>query len=813
MRREPFLALSKETNEGEFRVSPQKHFCKALVFGCVSVGAVSAHAQVADAAREPRQAASAQSDVLQEIVVTATRREQALSKVPLSVVAMDQQILDKQGVRSADDLMRLTPSITFGQSSQFYGTGQSNISIRGIQSTSGIPTTGVYIDDTPVQTRTGVSPSLTNAYPQIFDLDRVEVLRGPQGTLFGTGSLGGAVRFITPAPVLGGSKLYARSEMSATENGGMGYEAGVAGGAAIVDDTLGFRASISHRYESGYIDRLDRGTGRVAERDINDARSTVGRVALGWKPAEDVTITPSVLFQQSDIDDSSLVDLGSSDTDRNELRNRLFVLPEPHNDRLWLPALKATVDFDGFTLISNTSFLTRKTTTSSDDISLNLALFANYFDYAPPPGLEAPFAFTHNRTSQKSFTQELRLQSADDGPVNWVTGAFFSRSTTRDQFGGVNTQLLPLINFGLERAGAPPVGSVAEFLGAEPYQGLYVIYQRSRYFDLQKSLFAQVDYEIVPRLKLTAGVRYTDATFELENFVAGPLVASEGLPVTLESDSRPVTPKFGISFQADDDNLFYANAAKGVRGSGVSEAEGVRCIDDGAAIGFDPLTARKVQPDTLWSYEVGSKNSLADGRFAIDAAAYHVDWKNVQSTITLPGCQVHTTMSFGDAVVEGIDLSLSAAPLPGLLLSAAMSYTDARYSTDLRKTDGTIIRRKDEPLDVAPWSMHFSGEYEFVLSQRDLYLRADYTHTTHDDTPLDLDSPLVDPGIPRRPSTSQLDMRAGIHLGDLELSLFVNNVLNAHPWLGLVHSSPADPNLRTTTFRPRTIGLTATFRQ
>jgi outer membrane receptor protein involved in Fe transport len=203
---------------------------------------------------------------------------------------------------------------------------------------------------------------------------------------------------------------------------------------------------------------------------------------------------------------------------------------------------------------------------------------------------------------------------------------------------------------------------------------------------------------------------------------------------------------------------------------------------------------------------------MAGGRFAIDAAAYHVDWKNVQSTITLPGCQVHTTMNFGDAVVDGVDLSLSALPLPGLMLAAAVSYTDARYGTDLRKTDGTIIRRKDEPLDVAPWSMHFSSEYEFMLKQRDFYLRADYTHSTHNDKPLDVDSPLVDPGIPRRPATSQLDMRTGIRFGDLDLSLFVNNVLNAHPSLGLVHSTPVDPNLRTTTFRPRTIGLTATFR-
>src|SRR5438552_14317217 len=172
---------------------------------------------------------AADSDVLQEITVTATRQKQSLSKVPLSIVATNQEDLDKQGVRSAEDLARITPSVTFGQGGQYYGTGQTQIAIRGVTSTSGVPTTGVYIDDTPIQSRTGVSPSLTNAYPKIFDLDRVEVLRGPQGTLFGTGSMGGAVRFITPDPVYWSTPaLNARTEVSTTEHGARSDEIGCA---------------------------------------------------------------------------------------------------------------------------------------------------------------------------------------------------------------------------------------------------------------------------------------------------------------------------------------------------------------------------------------------------------------------------------------------------------------------------------------------------------------------------------------------------------------------------------------------------------
>lgn len=790
----------------------QSRYLKLLMLGCTSFCAISANAQTAPA--QDDRATDNRSDVpLGEIVVTATRREQTLSTVPLSVVAADQATLDKQGVRTTDDLMRFTPSITFGQSSGFYGTGQSNISIRGVQSTSGIPTVGVYVDDTPIQTRTGVSPSLTNAYPILFDLDRVEVLRGPQGTLFGTASLGGAVRFITPDPLLNDTKIYGRTEVATTYRGGISYEAGLAGGAAIVEDTLGFRASVYHRHDAGYIDRIGRVSREVEEKDINSSNSFAARFALGWKPADNITLTPSLFYQELKIDDSSLVDINSSDVGRNDFRNGLFSRPESRTDHFWLPAFKAVVEFDGFSLISNTSYITRKARTASDDDTLNLAIFADYYDPAPPPGFEENFAFTNNRTSQKGFTQEIRLQNTDDGPFNWVVGGFYSRSVVTDNFGGANTRLLDTINYAVVQGGGPPFGSVTEIFGVEPYRGLFVVFQDSRYLDIQKSVFAQADYEIVPRLTVTAGLRYTDATFNLDNFVAGPLYASDGIDVSLKTRNKPLTPKFGLSFQADRNNLFYVNASKGVRGGGVAEAAGIRCINDGIAIGFDPMVLRRIRPDSLWTYEVGSKNTLAGGRLNIDASAYHTDWTNLQSTLTLPECQVHTVFNFGSAKIDGLDLAVSARPVDGLTLTASASYINARYTSQLKNAAGEVIRRKGEPLDVAPWSLHLSGQYEFPVAASEGYLRGDFTYSSHDDTPLDVTSPLVDPGIPRAPSSSQLDLRLGVRFDEIDVSLFATNVLNAHPFLGRVHSTLADPNLRSVTFRPRTIGLTATLRR
>jgi len=506
--------------------------------------------------------------------------------------------------------------------------------------------------------------------------------------------------------------------------------------------------------------------------------------------------------------------VATSDPAAADYRTSYYVRPQAHLDRFSLPALKVALDFDTVTLISNTSYLTRKTSTESDDVALNIAIWSGYSGPFPPPDLELVDSGTHNRTAQNGFTQELRLQSTNpNSRFNWVVGTFFARSITHDAFDAENLGLLDQINYGLEKAGQPPVSSIEELFSVGLYQGRYVISQKSKYTDRQGALFAQADYEIVSRLKLTAGLRYTASSFKYDNFLAGPLYTTNGSSVILESKGHPVTPKLGVSFQATDDDLFYASAAKGARGNGVADAVGFRCAEDGALIGFDPMTPHPINADSLWSYEIGSKNRLAGGRFVIDASAYHVNWHDVQTVIALPVCQNHAVVNLGDAKIDGVDLALSARPVRGVTLGAAVSYMDARYSSDLRGGNDAIIRRKGEPLDVAPWSMHFSGEYQFVLSEREFYVRGDYTRTTHDDTALDLSSPLVDPALPRAPATAVLDLRAGARFGGVDVSVFANNVTNDHPLLSLGHETPSDPNFRTTSYRPRTIGITATFRK
>src|SRR6202035_1956056 len=207
---------------------------------------------------EAGDAEPASSGALEEVVVTATRRSERLQDIPVSVMAFSQEKLDAQGLKSIDDLSRLSPGLNFqrnGMSSAGnYNDEGSDINIRGVDSTAGTSTTGIYIDDSPIQTR-HIGFGSINAFPALFDLDRIEVLRGPQGTLFGAGAEGGVVRFLAPDPLLNKSSGYARADTAITDGGAPSWEGGVAFGAPIIDDVLAFRVSISYRRDGGWVDR------------------------------------------------------------------------------------------------------------------------------------------------------------------------------------------------------------------------------------------------------------------------------------------------------------------------------------------------------------------------------------------------------------------------------------------------------------------------------------------------------------------------------------------------------------------------------
>src|SRR5689334_8941063 len=327
-------------------------------------------------------AQEASTDAIEEITVTAQRRAERLTEVPISITAYSDQRMDQQGVRNIDDIARLTPGITFTRGDA-RNAGASNIAIRGIQSTVATSTTGIYIDDTPIQTRIiGAGASHFNVFPTAFDLEGVEVLRGPQGTLFGSGSEGGTLRFITPKPGLDNYSTYARAESSFVDRGGQGYEAGVAIGGPIVDQKIGFRLSAMVKRDAGYIDRVNTDpkagdpplavfnndpttpptllparnkVNFVAEKDSNFQEAQVAKGALLFAPTSDVEIMASVYYQNIDYNDTNTFWRALSDTTDGIYRQG-NAMRQPSTDRFTLPALTINWNLGAARLVSNTSY-------------------------------------------------------------------------------------------------------------------------------------------------------------------------------------------------------------------------------------------------------------------------------------------------------------------------------------------------------------------------------------------------------------------------------------------------------------------------
>ncbi len=745
-------------------------------------------------------AADGAGETLEEVIVTSTRRAVELSKVPISVAAYTQETLERQSVRSIEDVVRLTPGITFDRSTDG-NTQATTISIRGISSGAGTATVGVYIDETPVQIRPD-SLSSSNPYPQIFDLERVEILRGPQGTLFGAGSEGGTVRFITPDPSLTDSSVVSRAEAGFTYRGGMSYELGAAAGGPLVDGTLGLRVSADYRRNSGWVDRINWNTGRSIQPDSNfdDVKSV--RAALKWAPTERLSLLPSIYYQQTQINDSSVYWEGYSDPGDTQFVNANPVRT-PTNDHFTLAALKTDYEFERISLIANTSWLDRSNANVFDASTLDLAVFTGQGFLSPPPELSHFHAWGDLMDTQRVFTQELRLQNSDpDARLKWVAGAFYQHTRQHAEYFVTS----PYLDDVLAYIGAP--FRISPFF----YQGVYLLYATGDLTNKELAGFLNLDYHLTERLTLTAGVRVSRNEYESTSFGAGPVLGGESTN-TVDSTETPITPKVGASFQFDDANMLYLSVAKGYRQGSATGPVSNSCQADAEALGIG-LGPRKIDPDYVWSYELGSKNRLLDGRLGLDSSIYEIRWSKIQSGLFLPNCNVPITANFGDATSRGFDVTVNYAMTEATLLGLSVGYADAEYTSDTRGANDAIIRPRGEPLPIAPWTVTFSGEQQLRFGGREGYVRADFQFRSKNNEPVRSDLPAVDPTIPRPPSSRNLDLRIGTRLASgFDVSLFAANVLNDTPAYSRNRDTQTTFNYRAVTVRPRTVGLTATYRR
>jgi len=752
---------------------------------------------------------------LEEIVVTSQRREEKLQDVPISISAYTQESLDLQGVRNIDDIARLTPGVSFTRTDQRNGQA-SNIAIRGISSSAGASTTGIYIDDTPIQIRT-LGYSSFNPYPQVFDLERVEILRGPQGTLFGAGSEGGTVRFITPQPSLTRTSSYARSQFDYTQDGGPSYELGAAFGAPIVDGKLGFRVSAWYRRDSGWVDRVDWNRATLQPTttltsNSNSQNTVAVRAALTFAPTDDLSLTPSVFYQDSRLHDTPFFWESLSNPDNGTFDNG-NAIATPSSDRFYLPALKIEWQLGPMSLVSTTAYFNRKNRQINDYSAFEAGLWAGdpYF----PPGFNAP---TFQQNQQSNLTQELRLQSSNpDARINWVMGGFYSHARqTAEQL--VQDTFLP--NLFQQVTGVPFQAAFGQGL----VNGLYTFVADpiiSR--DEQIALFGQADVKLTDHLTLTAGLRGSKTKVEANAQYRGPVVGPPVSDAGSQSE-KPVTPKGGLTYKFDGDNMVYATAAKGFRIGGYNPKVGLPCGPQLAGLGlFDPTGApaapKLFNSDSVWSYEVGSKNTLFEHRLQLSSSVYYIDWKNIQQLIALNSCGFQFVTNVGAANSRGFDLQAQAQLTNDLSLGLAIGYTDAKYDQTVKAgpaATSNLVTSGDR-IAGSPWNGDVSAQYNFKLARTyDGYARLDYQYQSRQNDLTAANDPANGTYNPVnifiQPQTSLLSARVGARWSGMDLSIFGNNLLNSDTILAQTASLGSPTLYQRATFRPRTFGVTAMYR-
>jgi iron complex outermembrane recepter protein len=768
---------------------------------------------------------------LQEITVTATRREERLQDIPVSVTAITPAQMDAQGLRSIDDVMRLTPAVTFERvgatADNNFNDENTNIAIRGIDSNAGSSTTGIYVDDTPIVTR-HLSFGTVNAFPVLFDLDRVEVLRGPQGTLFGAGSEGGTVRFITPDAGLKDYSGYFRDEISTTAGGDPSYETAGAIGGPIADGVLGFRVSASFRQDGGYVDRVtydpniliangptDSGPTQVTGttyKDANWQRTATVRAALKWAVTDNLTVSPSFYYQQLYINDTSVFWPSLSNNGQPSSGNLFNGANAPTSsfDPFYVTAVKIDWNLGSVALTSNTSYFSRGQHGTS-----------NYTPYVDLIYLGTPYAnqvsTAYFTDKQRNYNEEIRLQSTDtSSPLTWVAGLFATN---------MYENTTEIIAAGEVIATVPQFFTTAPGLPYTPLPG-GVIYYQNPYSetDRQVALYGQLDYKITPHIKLTAGVRAASDNTYGRVYFTGPF---EGGTVTAGNNSfteYPVTPKFGLSYQPNSSSLFYATAAKGYRVGGFN-TPGIGldplCGASVAALGLTPTgLPSRYNSDSLWSYEIGNKQTLLDGHLEINSSAFYIDWTQVQQAIFLSSCGLEFTANTGAAVSKGFDVDMRYSVARGLLLGLQGGYTDAYYTKTVNVgttavVNGAVVTAGDK-LAPVPWTADVSAEYYLPgYDVAEPYFRVDYQYSASQTGLTAYQDPangIHDATIPGTPATKNLSLRAGFRRGPLNVSLFGSNVLNSVPALTVSRDTTFSSLYYERSWRPRTLGLTATYR-
>lgn len=732
---------------------------------------------------------------LEEIVVTAQKREQKLQDVPMAVTAIGGAQLEQQGITQFQDLLRSVPGVSFAGTEP----GQSRYAIRGVSTEASSPTVGVYLDDISL---VSISTAFAGAIdPAFFDFERVEVLKGPQGTLYGGSAMGGAIKYVSRLPVIDETSFSAAGGFATTRGGDLSYEAEGVANIPLVAEQLALRGGVSYRRIGGYVDNVPDADTEVwtrsttlppapleptrystlstyGRKDSNERDLLALRLSAKYTPNDTLTIVPAVFHQKSEKDNTD-----SFFTNLPRFQSS-YRFAEPTKDEVGVYSLTVTKDFGGATLTSITAYVDREVNWDRDYSMFIGMLAPPFFPYD---------SYNTSDTTTETFTQELRLSGVGfGGRLQWVGGLYYSDQDDR---------LLQVVS--TIGAGVPfDLGTDVTYFGDQ------------RTDSKQLAAFGEITYEILPSLDLTLGLRYFDAEQTVNGVFDGLFNGGPSTVDNKKSREDGFTPKIALTWRATADNLLYTTASKGFRQGGPNRynTNSPLCAPDFERLGIDRVPD-SYEPDKLWTYEIGSKNQLLDRRATVNAAVYFTDWSKIQQQVNLPTCGFQFVGNVGAAEIKGAELAIEAAITDRLTLGGTASYTDAEIT---KSAPGVSAQVGQSVLDTPEWMGNVYGDYRFPLGQSmEAVLRAEYQYRGSSlrqfDTTMLVTYP--DDSVAPVPNMTQIqdsydivNVNFTIFRDNWQYRLYINNLLDEAPYLDFMRHGGESS---ATTLRPRSIGVGA----
>lgn len=731
---------------------------------------------------------------LEEVVVTASRREQSIQDVSLSIQAFDGAKIDRLGWTSFEDYLPSVSGVGYSRT----GSGTSKIAVRGISNvtssefgvTDSVSTVGLYLDDIPVQ-GSGSLPDLS-----LYDLERIEVLKGPQGTLYGEGAMGGAIRMILNRPNPEEFEASIESTVSDTENGDINYTV-----RGMVNVPLGenwaARFVGSYRDDSGYIDNVATG-----KNGINDSTHEHYRLEIAGNITDQFSAEFLYLYDELDMDDLAEFNPALGDLKVDLIEDRYNV----NESELFGLTLK--YEFESFTLTSATA-LYNNDREIAQRFPLNLG--SQIFPLLGfPPVEDGAEEFLLN-TEQESFTQEIRLVSATDGKLQWVVGAFY-RDRELEYCGPSLYDSIPTINAILDSVGLGVLGFPPGPSTCTPADEFFALDRFGEEKFEQTSVYGEVAYDITDRMTLTLGTRWFDEEVENNDSLEFGGFLQQLLPnsyATTEGSDDGFISKMSLSYDVSEDIMTYLTIAEGYRAPGTN----IQGTFDGVPSSYGS--------DSTLNYEIGAKTSWMDGRLVLNGSLYFIDWEDVQLldsvSIELIEGQEASTFSYisngGDAEVWGLDLEVSAVLTENWSLGFVAAYIDSEL-TEASEGSGAI---EGEELPLTPelsWStyLQFSTPVNWFGEGQQFYARADYRYVDEQwdslitETILEnftKDELLLD-------DYESLNLRVGLAGEKWGIDLFVSNATDDRAELDFVQDTRTIGGYLATN-RPRTYGLTVRY--